>query len=132
MTNGHRFPHRSPRETLVLMPWVATMPWKKQSAFFSALRGPDTAHCTNVKQLVKFLRRVSQQDADPATGYMREKDLDLRALEHELEYCSLHFVAHLVDGLAIVREFCDDAEAARKADGLLEWFADSFHLEHAG
>jgi hypothetical protein len=118
----------------VVLPWLAALPWKQQSAYFSALRGPDHAHCHMVKQCTKLLRVASQKDADPASNYMRAElprsTAEWRQLEHELEYCSLHFVAHLVQALYLLalrgpQQHKDDAQA------LLAWFEDTYHMRYA-
>lgn len=51
----------------VVKPWVNELPWKQQSALFSALRGPDNVLCPGIKRIVRWLRSVTQNNAD-ATG----------------------------------------------------------------
>jgi hypothetical protein len=107
----------------VLQEWMHDLPLKKQSAVLSALRGPDHAFCKEVKKIVKMLRRATQLDADPTSDYMNLKsEIDWKQLERELEFCPLHFVAHLIEAIVIVR---DEMPGAGK---VLGWFEDTFHL----
>lgn len=121
----------------VLRPWVMHLPWKQQSEYLSALRGPDHAHCPQVKRIVKGLRAAAQYNADTTSGYMREarRVTDWRQLEHELEYCSLHFVSHLVSALVTLQraEPMDDdgTDWGEWAANMLTWFADTYHLRPA-
>lgn len=127
----------------VLQPWVEAMPWKLQSILFSGLRGPDTGHCPNVKEVSRWVRRVVQNDADPSQSYMAPRELPrLEALEKELEFGSVHFLHHFADALrciAIYYRGGDESTApwgltvstyARKvhdymADELLHWIPES-------
>lgn len=113
--------------------WVHLLPWKKQSAFFSALRGPDTSFSYNIKLVTKFLREASQYDADPTTDYMtRKKEIDWKGLERELEFCTLHYVAHLIEAVYIVWNHSTEARHTFYAHQLLEWFQATFHLTYHG
>lgn len=95
------------RDTLklnpVLQPWVMALTWKMQSILFSSLRGPDQELLMNIKQVSKWMRSVTQQNADPSKPYMNNIELPLvSALYKELEHCPCHFVHHFLDGLAII------------------------------
>lgn len=72
----------------VLQPWVEQIPWKQQSILFSGLRGPDTAHCPAIKEVVRWLRKISQRDADPSQSYMAPGERD------ECVRCGLHRMSH--------------------------------------
>lgn len=111
--------------TAILQPWVQELPLKKQSAVLSALRGPDHAFCREIKKVVKIIRAETQLDADPNSDYMKRKSpIDWKELERELEFCPLHYVAHLVESLAILRHEVMDAAV------ILSWFDDTFHLRY--
>lgn len=87
----------------VLLPWVMELPWKMQSILFSSLRGPDQEYLVNIKQVSKWVRSVTQNNADPSKPYMNNIDVPpIASLYKELEHCSCHFVHHFLDGLAIV------------------------------
>ena len=87
----------------VLRPWVEAMPWKCQSIMLSGLRGPDTGLCPRVKEVSRWVRRVSQNDADPSQSYMAPAALpEPEDLEKELEFTTVHFVHHLADALRCV------------------------------
>jgi len=87
----------------VLQPWVMELPWKLQSILFSSLRGPDQEYLVNIKQVSKWMRSVTQQNADPSKPYMNNIELPMVAsLYKELEHCPCHFVHHFLDGLAII------------------------------
>lgn len=87
----------------VLLDWVTRLPWKQQSILLSGLRGPDQDYLPNVKQVSKWMRAVSQNNADPSKGYMNTIELPkLEALGKELEHSPCHFVHHLADALAVI------------------------------
>lgn len=118
--------------SVVTKTWVAAMPWKKQSAFFSALRGPDTAFSPNIKLVTKFLRMVSQYDADSTSDYMNVKrEINWKELERELELSTLHFVAHLLEAISLVREYCPEVLVSREALELIGWFQETFHFAYS-
>lgn len=83
--------------------WVRQLPWKVQSILFSSLRGPDQALLPNIKQVSKWMRSVTQHNADPSKPYMNNVVLpEPEDLEKELEHSPCHFVHHFADGLAII------------------------------
>lgn len=122
----------------VVLPWVAEMPLKKQSALLSALRGPDNFFCPHTKRLAKFLRGIVQENADPSTDYMREKPIDVKELERELEFLPLHYVSHLVEALYLISEWAPPdvphgyATSRYAARQWLAWFEETFHLRYVG
>lgn len=104
----------------VVQEWVSQMPWKLQSILFSALRGPDQEFLENTKQVSKWLRAVSQNNADPSKPYMNsiqlpECDHSKARLWKELEHCPCHFVHHFLDALAIVGYYHPDPKVAEYA-----------------
>lgn len=83
--------------------WVRKLPWKMQSILFSGLRGPDTGHHPAVKQVSKWMRAVSQENADPTKAYMNNITLpEVGELEKELEFCAAHYVHHFADALRVI------------------------------
>jgi hypothetical protein len=106
----------------VLQPWVDELPWKQQSILFSGLRGPDQEYLVNIKQVSKWMRSVTQQNADPSKPYMNGINLPaLEDLEHfykELEHCPCHFVHHFADALAIIGYAHPEQEVSLYAAGL--------------
>jgi hypothetical protein len=93
--------------TSVVQPWVAELPWKMQSILFSGLRGPDQEFLQHTKQVSKWMRAVSQHNADPSKPYMNNIHLpthpdDQQVFYKELEHCPCHFVHHFLDALAVI------------------------------
>jgi hypothetical protein len=87
----------------VLQPWVEKIPWKQQSILFSSLRGPDQDYLKAIKLVSRWMRAVSQQNADPTKPYMAVTALPAPSdLDKELEHCTVHFVHHFADGLAVI------------------------------
>jgi len=87
----------------VLQPWVEQIPWKQQSILFSGLRGPDHALMKNIKQVSKWMRSVSQNNADVSKPYMNDIKLpENEALEKELEHSPCHYVHHFADALRVI------------------------------
>lgn len=93
--------------------WVHELPWKQQSVLSSSLRGPDNVLCPTVKTVIRWMRSVVQHNADPAHNYMKidswpylkkeswPPDMDA-LLFVELEYTTVHFITHFLQGLAII------------------------------
>ncbi len=87
----------------VLQAWVTSMPWKCQSILLSGLRGTDGRQPPAIKAVSRWLRTISQHNADPSKGYMRPDTLpDEMTLCGELEYETCHFVHHFADALRCV------------------------------
>jgi hypothetical protein len=113
----------------VLQPWVETMPWKCQSILFSGLRGPDHALCKKIKEVSRWMRKVSQKDADPSQSYMAPKQLPMpEELEKELEHGPIHFAHHFADALRCIALWHPDQETRVYARTLHFYMADElFH-----
>ncbi len=91
------------RQDPVVQDWVSRLPWKMQSILFSSLRGPDQEFLANIKMVSKWMRSVTQNNADPSKPYMNGISLpEPEQLFKELEHCPCHFVHHFLDGLAII------------------------------
>lgn len=87
----------------VLQEWVMKLPWKQQSVLLSGLRGPDGARCPNIKNVTRWLRNITQNNADPSHSYMMVGQLpNCEMLEKELEYVSVHYVHHLAQAMKVV------------------------------
>jgi hypothetical protein len=120
----------------VLKEWVALAPWKCQSILLSGLRGPDTSLCPRVKEVSRWIRKVSQNDADPSQSYMAPAKLpEPEDLEKELEFSTCHFVHHFADALRVVSIYYfagtwDDTHGVRKyARRVHDYIADElFHF----
>lgn len=89
--------------TSVLQPWLEKLTWKEQSALLTAIRGNDDFYNTNVRTLVRWLRRQTLYDADINGTFIKHGDLpEPTELKKDLEYMRLHFVSHLMHGLQII------------------------------
>ena len=87
----------------VLQEWVMECGWKEQSILLSGFRGPDDAERVATKAVGRWLRRSSQNNADPSKDYMRDDKLPSKEeLCDELEFCSAHFVHHFADSLRVL------------------------------
>ena len=114
----------------VLQHWVQQIPWKCQSILLSGLRGPDQAYCLKVKEVSRWLRKVTQNDADPSQSYMAPTSLpNFDELEKELEHSPCHFVHHFADALRIVSIWHPDDVVRGYAWGLHHYIAEElFHF----
>lgn len=136
--NGHRDAlddlnaalDREGRDT-VLQPWVERIPWKQQSILFSGLRGPDHAYMPKIKLLSRWLRSVTQNNADPSKGYMEIRSLPTPVdLDLELEHSPCHFVHHLADALAVIAYNHPDLATSEYAAKLHYFIAEEiFHFQ---
>jgi hypothetical protein len=114
----------------VLLPWVEALPWKQQSILFSGLRGPDADRLPATKALGRWLRSISQQNADPSKEYMRQAALPSpKDVTDELEALPCHYVHHLADSLAVVAYSHPDAEVRQYAYSVHAFIAEEiFHF----
>ena len=116
--------------TSVLQEWVTKIPWKQQSILFSGLRGPDHALLPNIKQVSKWMRSVSQNNADPSKPYMNYIHLPpAYKMEKELEHSPCHFVHHFADALAVIAYNHPDQHVAEQAAVYHHYIAEEvFHF----
>jgi len=99
--------------TFVLQPWVSEVGLKMQSILLSGLRAPD-ARTSSVKKCIRWLRGVTQVDADPKKqSYMQTINMSRVLVDmamDELEYLPVHYVHHFADAFAVVAYHHPDAE----------------------
>lgn len=116
--------------SFVLQKWLENVPWKQQSILLSGLRGPDSGHCPKIKEVTRWLRMISQNDADPSQSYMAPGRLPQpEEMEKELEFSTCHFAHHFSDALRVVALHCPDPEVARYARDLQFFVANEvFHF----
>lgn len=116
---------------LVLLDWMAELGWKQQSVILSALRGPDNHHSPNIKKLSRWIRSVTQNNADPSHSYMKSIDLpSLKDFEDEFYFASTHYSLHLLFALEIIGFKHPDPVIAKIAmDYYLALVEDVYHLK---
>jgi hypothetical protein len=114
----------------VFLEWTTTVPLMQQSALIAALRGPDSP-APFAKEATRWLRSVTQRDADPSHTYMRHSGMpSIDALAVELEYLSVHYATHLLQAFEIVGYKHPDAIIAQAASRQYTALARQiFHLE---
>ncbi len=88
----------------VTLDWVQDLPFKMQSVLFSGLRGPDTGDLRGIKAIVRWLRPVTQHNADHSSDYMRKHPLpNWEDVRKELECeCTVHYFGHLLHTFQII------------------------------
>lgn len=100
----------------VLQVWVESIPWKQQSILISGMRGPDVGNVPAIKSVNRWMRIVSQQNADPSKNYMMQAPLPTPAdLCAELEWLPCHYVHHFADALAVIGYHHPSMEIRRSA-----------------
>jgi hypothetical protein len=113
----------------VLQEWVEELSLKKQSAILSSLRGPDNNHYQNVKKISKWIRRKTQYDADPSSGYMQEEGLpNIKDIKPEIEFCTVHYFNHVIQGLEIIGYDHPEQNIQNEAIQLYKGLARIIHL----
>jgi hypothetical protein len=114
---------------MVLQEWMGKLPWKQQSVILSSLRGPDTNRPINVKKITRWLRGITQNNADPSTDYMKKLELpNLNDLKEELEFCTVHYFCHLLHTFEIIGEMHPDKEIRIIAKNYYIGLVDALHL----
>jgi hypothetical protein len=100
----------------VVQAWLSELSWKQQSIFFSGLRGPDVPNVPCIKAVNRWMRTISQYNADPSKNYMRKAAWpDPCDVCDELEFLPCHYVHHFADALAVVAYGHHDPEVAQLA-----------------
>ena len=100
----------------VLLNWVMNVPWKCQSILLSGFRGPDSGEYPKTKAVNRWLRTVSQNNADPSKDYMRQDSLPTSlVLCDETEWMPCHFAHHFADALRIVAIWHPEPDTRRRA-----------------
>lgn len=113
----------------VLQDWMGNLPWKQQSVILSALRGPDTHRPNSIKDITRWLRRITQFDADPSTNYIgKATHPDLLKIKEDLEFCTVHYFCHLLHTLEIIGYKHPFQEIRHQANHYYEGLVNSLHL----
>ena len=113
----------------VLQDWMVNLPWKQQSVILSSLRGPDTSRPINVKKITRWLRSTTQYDADSSTDYMKKLELPTPdELNEALEYCTIHYVCHLMHSLEIIGYNHPDESTRKIASNYYLGLVKALHL----
>jgi hypothetical protein len=101
----------------VVHPWVSTLPWKQQSILLSGMRGPDAPNVPNIKAVNRWMRIISQHNADPSKNYMKQTDElpGWGGVCDELEFLPVHYVHHFADALAVIAYGHPDHDQAEHA-----------------
>ncbi len=87
----------------VLLDWMGSLTWKQQSVILSALRGPDNLYSPNIKKITKWLRIVTQNNADLSSSYMMQEKLpSIELIEREFEFTTIHYTNHFLQALEII------------------------------
>jgi len=113
----------------VLRDWMGEIPWKQQSVLLSALRGPDLSRPVAVKKVNRWLRNITQNNADLSSEYMKDISLpDIKDLKLELGYCTMHYFTHLMHALEIIGYKHPDESISHTAKEYYFGLADFVHL----
>ena len=114
---------------LVLQEWMAELSWKQQSVILSSLRGPDNSRPGSIKIINRWLRGVTQNNADSSTDYMKYlHHPSVEELQRDLEYCTIHYYAHLMHAMEIIGYNHPDKKIAETATGYYYNMVDFLHL----
>ncbi len=112
----------------VLQEWIMECGWKMQSILISGLRAPDFKTLVT-KKICRWMRAVSQNNADPSKGYMEPQapeDLSIEQCMDELEYLPCHFA----DALRVIAIY-HPVEGVRNFAGVVhcEVAVEIFHFK---
>lgn len=115
----------------VLLDWVSELGWKQQSVVLSGLRGPDNHHSPNIKKISRWIRAITQNNADPSHSYMKITDLPtVNDFEDEFYFASTHYSLHLLFALEIIGYKHPDPSIAKIAlDYYMALVDDVYHLK---
>ncbi len=116
---------------IVLLDWMSNLSWKQQSVILLALRGPDNHYSPNLKKISRWIRSITQNNADPTHSYMKIVDLpSIKEFEDEYYFCSTHYSLHLLFALEIIGYKHPDKNVASTAlKYYLSLVDDVYHLK---
>lgn len=106
--------------------WLSELSWKMQTVINQGLRAPDTHFCKNIKIVCRWMRGVVLQNADEDHTFMCNKAEipKVEDLEHEMNYCSVHFATHFLYAIEIIAykhpDKCTRSIAKRYYEGIVE------------
>lgn len=94
--------------------WLNNLTWKLQTVINQGLRAPDTHYCKNLKIVCRWMRGIVLQNADKEHTFMcNKKEMPtIEELEHEINYCSVHFATHFLYALEIIA-YCHPEQPIR-------------------
>lgn len=97
--------------------WLSDISWKMQTVINQGLRAPDTHFCKNIKILCRWMRNIVLQNADKNHTFMCEKNIlpNVEEIEHEINYCSVHFATHFLYAMEIIAYKHPDKKIREKA-----------------
>jgi len=102
----------------VILSWMGELTWKQQSVILSALRGPDNSYSPKIKKITKWLRRVTQNNADLSSSYMGQEKLpSISLIEKEFEFTTIHYAIHFLQTLEIIGYKHPDENVSNIAKG---------------
>jgi hypothetical protein len=110
----------------VLQPWVTERcTWKMQTVLMCALRGPDAGGDPEIKDAVRWIRRVVLWNAAPHKTFMRGVTLPSFAEIAErnplaLDMLPVHFIGHLMHAFEVIAYRYPD-EMEKRAAWLRYW-----------
>ena len=67
------------------------------------------------------MRKITQNNADTFSPYMKEEILpSIEELKRDIEFCSVHYLSHLLQGLEIIGYNHPNSETAKTAIRIYE------------
>lgn len=91
----------------VIKEWMHRLDWKRQTVVLLALRGPDVGASVEFKPIVRFIRSVTLENADPDKDFM--KDVSFSTIKEILaknpsavDQLTSHFIHHLNLALMVI------------------------------
>lgn len=118
----------------VLQSWVEKLPIRMQSTLVLGLRGPDTAICPNVKIYTRWLRGLTFRPGNPDNvlqfmyAELPPRIVEKNPTARELEFCTQHFLSHLMHSLQIVGYGHPHIAMSGRAWALYDDLCKMFHL----
>ena len=117
----------------VLQNWLVEIPIRMQSTLVLGLRGPDTHSTEHIKAITKWMRGLAFKPGNPKNmPFMRAtfpgRIIEKGACAKELEFCTQHFVSHLMHSLEVIAYRHPDQEISTHAFNLFSDICTLFHL----
>ncbi len=115
----------------VVQSWLAECcSWKEQTVMFAATRGCDgVPKDDRSKDLLHNFRAIILNDADPSTGFMQQREIDIDDFCVNLDHYPLHFLIHLTHAIGIIGYRHPDPNVSMKWYTIYSVISHALHYE---
>lgn len=109
----------------VLQKWIQSLTLKQQTVLIEVIRGPDFANLLNLKRLIRWIRSIVLNNADPGRSFMKGYTPPKSDLKKEFDFCTVHLASHLLYSLEVIAYKHPDPKVSDIAMDYYTYFVES-------